>query len=73
MHDAIAAGFGKIVFVIRRFLKMRFVKRLPTSCYYKTHRPGHNLDRCRTQLQLLRRLNNNQEAIDKIIDNIDKE
>lgn len=37
---------------------------------YKMNRPGHNLDRCRTQLQLLRCLNQNEQTLYQIIDRI---
>lgn len=43
---------------------------LQGDTYYKMHRPGHNLDRCRTQLQLLRCLNQNKQTLYQIIDRI---
>jgi hypothetical protein len=35
--------------------------------YYKTSRPDHNLDRCRTQIKLVQEMEQQAEAIEKII------
>ena len=35
--------------------------------YFRTHRPGQNLDRCRVQLALLRSMEEKQEALERII------
>jgi hypothetical protein len=38
-------------------LAIRFLTdHLEGDVYFKTHRPGHNLDRCRTQLKLVERI-----------------
>lgn len=36
---------------------------LAGDTYFKTHRPGHNLDRCRTQFALVRSLEQNQDEL----------
>ena len=35
--------------------------------YYKTHRPGHNLDRTRTQIKLLAEIEQHAETLDAIV------
>ncbi len=40
---------------------------LQGDVYYKTHRPGQNLDRCRTQMCLLQEMKKQEEAMQKII------
>ncbi|HVP12502.1 MAG TPA: aminoglycoside phosphotransferase family protein [Phycisphaerae bacterium] len=37
------------------------------DCYYRTNRPGHNLDRCRTQLKLLESLDENEARLTEIV------
>jgi aminoglycoside phosphotransferase (APT) family kinase protein len=40
---------------------------LDGDTYFKTHRPGHNLDRCRNQFALVRALEHNMDAMEKIV------
>lgn len=35
--------------------------------YFKTHRPGHNLDRCRTQFKLVEDMENKAKEMEKIV------
>jgi hypothetical protein len=35
--------------------------------YFKTHRPGHNLDRCRTQLRLVRCIEENEREMNEFV------
>lgn len=41
---------------------------LEGDCYFKIHREGHNLDRCRTQLKLLQDMEKKEAAMRKIVD-----
>ncbi|MCF8373817.1 MAG: aminoglycoside phosphotransferase family protein [Bacteroidales bacterium] len=43
---------------------------LEGDVYYKTARPNHNLDRCRTQFRLLSEIEKNETAMNSIIDQI---
>jgi hypothetical protein len=36
--------------------------------YYKTHREGHNLDRCRTQIKLVAEIEEKMEQMQTIVD-----
>ena len=38
--------------------------------YYKVHRPGHNLDRCRTQFKLLQSIEQQEEAMDQLVNGL---
>lgn len=38
--------------------------------YFRVHRPGHNLDRCRTQFKLVESIEQQEEAMQKLIDRI---
>ena len=40
---------------------------LAGDVYFKTHRPGQNLDRCRTQLQMVRSMEAQAPAMEKIV------
>jgi hypothetical protein len=40
---------------------------LEGDVYFKTHRDGHNLDRCRTQLKLVERIEEQEEAMVKFV------
>ena len=42
---------------------------LAGDTYFKTHRPGHNLDRCRTQFALVASIEAQEEALKKIVGN----
>jgi hypothetical protein len=35
--------------------------------YFRTQRRGHNLDRCRTQLKLVERIEDQLEAMEKFV------
>jgi len=46
---------------------MRFLTDyLQGDVYFKTHRPGHNLDRCRTHIKLLQDMEANWDAMNAI-------
>ena len=48
---------------------MRFLTdHLDGDRYFRIHRPGHNLDRCRTQFKLVRDLEANLEALEAIVE-----
>ena len=38
--------------------------------YFRIHRPGHNLDRCRTQFKLLESIEQQEEAMQKLVDEL---
>lgn len=40
---------------------------LEGDTYFKTHHPGHNLDRCRTQFKLVAEIERQQEAMEKFV------
>jgi len=40
---------------------------LEGDVYFKTHRPGHNLDRCRTQFEMVRQMEAQAEEMDRIV------
>ena len=40
---------------------------LEGDVYFKTHRPGHNLDRCRTQLKLVERIEAREPAMNAFV------
>jgi hypothetical protein len=41
---------------------------LSGDTYFRIHRPGHNLDRCRTQFKLVESIERQQEAMQKYVD-----
>jgi len=43
---------------------------LAGDTYFKTHRPGHNLDRCRTQFQLVRSIEEQEEEMERVVEAI---
>jgi len=45
---------------------------LDGDVYYKTARPGHNLDRCRNQLELLRHIERSADELQRIVDAVCK-
>ena len=45
---------------------------LEGDVYFKTKRPGHNLDRCRTQLALVRSIEEQMDAMEKTIRELSK-
>jgi hypothetical protein len=40
---------------------------LEGDVYFKTHRDGHNLDRCRTQFEMVRQMESQSEAVEEIV------
>ena len=38
--------------------------------YFKVHRQGHNLDRCRTQFALVKSIEQQEEQMNRLIDNL---
>ena len=41
---------------------------LSGDTYFRIHRPGHNLDRCRTQFKLVESIERQEEAMQKYVD-----
>ena len=41
---------------------------LAGDVYYKVHRDGHNLDRCRTQFKLVESIENQEEAMNRLVE-----
>ena len=44
---------------------------LSGDTYFRIHRPGHNLDRCRTQFKLVESIEQQEEAMQKLVDKMD--
>jgi hypothetical protein len=43
---------------------------LSGDTYFRTHRPGHNLDRCRTQFKLVESIERQEEAMQKVVERL---
>ena len=43
---------------------------LAGDTYFKTHRPAHNLDRCRTQFRLVESMEAQEEAMERVVDSL---
>jgi hypothetical protein len=43
---------------------------LSGDTYFRTHRPGHNLDRCRTQFKLVDSIERQEAAMQKFVDGL---
>jgi hypothetical protein len=43
---------------------------LAGDTYYKVHRDGHNLDRCRTQFKLVESIEQQEESMNRIVESI---
>lgn len=43
---------------------------LAGDTYFRIHRPGHNLDRCRTQFKLVESIEQQEEAMQKFVDKL---
>jgi aminoglycoside phosphotransferase (APT) family kinase protein len=43
---------------------------LSGDTYFRIHRPGHNLDRCRTQFSLVKSIERQEEAMQKFVDKL---
>ncbi|MGI8964494.1 MAG: mucin desulfatase, partial [Limisphaerales bacterium] len=41
---------------------------LAGDTYFRIHRPGHNLDRCRTQFKLIESITRHEEAMQKFVE-----
>ena len=41
---------------------------LSGDTYFRIHRPGHNLDRCRTQFKLVESIEKQEEAMHRFVD-----
>lgn len=41
--------------------------------YFRVHRPGHNLDRCRTQFRLIESIEEQEATMQKLVDGLDHE
>ena len=52
-------------------LGLRFLTdHLSGDTYFRIHRPGHNLDRCRTQFKLVESIERQQDAMQKHVDHL---
>ena len=67
----VPAEVGELVFsgrLITLTIGIRFLTDyLSGDVYFKTHRPGQNLDRCRTQLQMVRSMEAQAGAMETIV------
>jgi hypothetical protein len=45
---------------------------LAGDTYYKVHRDGHNLDRCRTQFKLVESIEQQEEEMHRLVESIDR-
>jgi hypothetical protein len=43
---------------------------LQGDTYFKIHREGHNLDRCRTQFALVKSIEDQNDALQKFVDSV---
>ena len=43
---------------------------LAGDIYFKIHREGHNLDRCRTQFKLVESIEEQEESVNELIESI---
>ena len=41
--------------------------------YFRVHRPGHNLDRCRTQFKLIESIEEQEEEMQAVVEKLDRE
>ena len=41
---------------------------LSGDTYFKVHRPGHNLDRCRTQFKLVESIEQQEDAMHRLVE-----
>jgi hypothetical protein len=47
---------------------MRFLTDfLQGDTYFKTHRPGHNLDRCRSQFKMVASMESQADAMEQVV------
>jgi hypothetical protein len=46
---------------------------LAGDIYYKIHREGHNLDRCRTQMKMIHSITSQEEAMNALADSVFEE
>ena len=67
-EKALIAFSGKL---ITFEIGMRFLTDyLSGDTYFRTHRPGHNLDRCRTQFKLVESIERQEAAMQKFVDGL---
>ena len=67
-EKALIAFSGKL---ITFEIGMRFLTDyLSGDTYFRIHRPGHNLDRCRTQFKLVESIEKQEEAMQKFVDKL---
>jgi hypothetical protein len=43
---------------------------LAGDTYFKVHREGHNLDRCRTQFKLIESIEQQEEKMERLVESI---
>ncbi len=67
---ALIAFAGKLITFT---IGLRFLTdHLAGDNYFRIHRPGHNLDRCRTQFKLVESIEHQEEAMQKFVDKLAK-
>lgn len=67
-EKALTAFSGKL---ITFEIGLRFLTDyLSGDTYFRIHRPGHNLDRCRTQFKLVESIEKQEEAMQKFVDGL---
>ena len=67
-EKSLAAFSGKL---ISFEIGIRFLTDfLSGDTYFRIHRPGHNLDRCRTQFKLVESIERQEEAMQKYVDRL---
>ena len=70
-HDLTPAEIDHLAFSARLMTfecGLRFLTDyLAGDIYFRTHRPNHNLDRCRTQFELLRQMEQDYPTMTQII------
>ena len=67
-EKALIAFSGKLITLE---IGMRFLTDyLSGDTYFRIHRPGHNLDRCRTQFKLVESIQRQEEAMQKHVDQL---
>jgi hypothetical protein len=54
--------------LITLMIGMRFLTDfLQGDTYFKTHRPGHNLDRCRSQFKMVASMESQADAMEQVV------
>jgi len=71
LNDAEKSHLSLAAKLITLEIGIRFLTdHLEGDVYFKIHRPGHNLDRCRTQLALVRSIEAQEEAMMSFVDSL---